>query len=51
MSTLVILGAGTAGTMAANILRKRLDSSWRIVVVDRDDDHDYQPGYLSCRSG
>lgn len=46
MSTLVILGAGTAGTMAANILRKRLDSSWRIVVVDRDDDHDYQPGYL-----
>ena len=44
---LVILGAGTAGTVIANKLRHRLDrAEWRITVVDRDDDHHYQPGYL-----
>jgi sulfide:quinone oxidoreductase len=44
---LVVLGAGTAGTMVANKLVKRLDSAeWTITVVDKDDVHDYQPGYL-----
>lgn len=44
---LLILGAGTAGTVIANKLRHRLDrAEWRITVVDRDDDHHYQPGYL-----
>jgi sulfide:quinone oxidoreductase len=44
---LLILGAGTAGTMIANKLRKRLGKEeWRITVVDRDDRHHYQPGYL-----
>jgi sulfide:quinone oxidoreductase len=47
MNTLVILGGGTAGTMTANKLRGRLSADeWRIVVVDKNDDHDYQPGYL-----
>ncbi|QNN51872.1 type III sulfide quinone reductase, selenoprotein subtype [Nocardioides mesophilus] len=47
MRDLVILGAGTAGTMAANKLRRKLDrNDWRITVVDRDDEHHYQPGYL-----
>ncbi|HLS43841.1 MAG TPA: FAD/NAD(P)-binding oxidoreductase [Ornithinicoccus sp.] len=46
MNTLLILGAGTAGTMAANQLRKVLDSTWSINVVDRDDEHLYQPGLL-----
>lgn len=32
--------------MSANHLRSQLDSSWEITVVDRDDDHHYQPGYL-----
>jgi sulfide:quinone oxidoreductase len=44
---LLILGAGTAGTMIANKLRKRLGKEeWRITIVDRDDRHHYQPGYL-----
>jgi len=44
---LVILGAGTAGTIVANRLRKRLDASeWEIVVVDESRDHLYQPGFL-----
>jgi sulfide:quinone oxidoreductase len=44
---LLVLGAGTAGTMIVNKLRRRLDrDQWQITVVDRDDDHHYQPGYL-----
>ena len=47
MDELVILGAGTAGTMIANKLRRRLRrGEWSITVVDRDDEHHYQPGYL-----
>lgn len=46
MARLLILGAGTAGTMAANLLRKALDDSWMITVVDQDTHHHYQPGYL-----
>jgi sulfide:quinone oxidoreductase len=44
---LLVLGAGTAGTMAVNKLRRRLPGSdWRITVVDTTDRHFYQPGYL-----
>ncbi|WP_407343737.1 NAD(P)/FAD-dependent oxidoreductase [Pengzhenrongella phosphoraccumulans] len=44
---LLVLGAGTAGTMIVNKLRHRLSSAeWSITVVDRDDVHPYQPGYL-----
>ena len=47
MRTLVILGGGTAGTMAANKLRARLAAEeWQIIVIDKDDNHDYQPAYL-----
>ena len=44
---LVVLGAGTAGTLLANQLRRRFDKEeLRIDVVDRDDAHIYQPGLL-----
>ncbi len=46
MKRLLILGAGTAGTMVANRLRSRLDEEWEVSIVDRDDSHHYQPGYL-----
>ena len=47
MKRLLILGAGTAGTMVANKLRRRLpDSEWAITIVDQDPEHHYQPGYL-----
>jgi sulfide:quinone oxidoreductase len=47
MRTLLVLGGGTAGTMVANRLRHRLDRhDWTVVVVDQDDEHHYQPGYL-----
>jgi sulfide:quinone oxidoreductase len=44
---IVILGAGTGGTMIANRLRRRFDlDAAQIHVVDRDDRHLYQPGLL-----
>jgi sulfide:quinone oxidoreductase len=44
---IVILGGGTGGTMAANLLRRRFDHDEAdIHVVDRDDRHVYQPGLL-----
>jgi sulfide:quinone oxidoreductase len=47
MKRLLILGGGTAGTIAANKLRRRLPrDDWSITVVDKDDEHVYQPGLL-----
>lgn len=47
MKSLVILGAGTAGTMMANHLRKKLDKKeWEISIIDERKEHHYQPGYL-----
>ena len=47
MKNLLILGAGTSGTMMANHLRKSLPKNqWNITVVDKDETHYYQPGFL-----
>jgi sulfide:quinone oxidoreductase len=43
---IVVLGAGTAGTIVSNNLRRHLPSDWEITVIDRDDEHIYQPGLL-----
>ena len=47
MKRLVILGAGTAGTMMANHLHHKLNrKEWAIDIVDERTEHHYQPGYL-----
>jgi sulfide:quinone oxidoreductase len=47
MKNLVIIGAGTAGTMMANKLHQALPTDqWSITVVDKDNLHYYQPGFL-----
>jgi sulfide:quinone oxidoreductase len=51
MARIVILGAGTAGTIMANRLRRRFAAqvaagATTITVVDQDDAHVYQPGLL-----
>lgn len=47
MKKLVILGAGCAGSMVANKLRKMLNrDEWSITIIDKDDKHIYQPGLL-----
>jgi len=47
MKRLLILGAGSAGTMMSNHLAKKLDlGEWKITVVDQHKTHYYQPGFL-----
>ena len=47
MKKLVILGAGTAGTMMVNKMNAVLNrDEWQITIVDQDPTHYYQPGFL-----
>ena len=51
MTRILVLGAGTAGTMIANRLRRHYAQAIRagrvrITIVDQDDKHVYQPGLL-----
>lgn len=47
MKRILILGAGTGGTMMANKLVRALGGDgWRVTVVDRGETHVYQPGLL-----
>ena len=47
MKQIVILGAGTSGTMTANKLVRELPAGeWQITIVDKDFVHYYQPGFL-----
>ncbi|MBI3586365.1 MAG: NAD(P)/FAD-dependent oxidoreductase [Ignavibacteriales bacterium] len=47
MKKLLILGAGTAGTMMLNKLHGMLDKNeWQITIVDQCETHYYQPGFL-----
>jgi len=47
LKRLLILGAGTAGTMMANHLNHELDrEEWEIDIIDERQEHHYQPGYL-----
>ena len=47
MKKILVLGAGTAGTMVANRLVRMMDlNKWAITIVDEDPVHYYQAGYL-----
>jgi sulfide:quinone oxidoreductase len=47
MKKIVILGAGTAGTMMANHLSHKINKDeWSIDIIDERKEHYYQPGYL-----
>jgi sulfide:quinone oxidoreductase len=47
MKRLLVIGAGTAGTMVVNRLRPILDADeWKITIVDPVETHYYQPGFL-----
>lgn len=47
MKKLLILGAGTAGTMVANRLNRVLEmKDWEVTLVDPDPVHYYQPDFL-----
>jgi len=47
MKHLLVLGGGTAGTMMVNKLLPVLDKQeWKITLVDENETHYYQPGFL-----
>jgi sulfide:quinone oxidoreductase len=47
MKRIIILGAGTAGTIMASHLNKKLQKKdWEIDIIDEREEHYYQPGYL-----
>ncbi|HYW35299.1 MAG TPA: FAD/NAD(P)-binding oxidoreductase [Balneolaceae bacterium] len=47
MKKLVILGAGTGGTIMVNKLKRALpDQEWDITIIDKEPVHYYQPGFL-----
>jgi sulfide:quinone oxidoreductase len=47
MKKLLILGAGTAGTIMANKMRKQLPvDEWSVTIVEKQLTHYYQPGFL-----
>jgi len=47
MRKIVILGGGTAGSIMANKLNKVLNKNeWKIILIDANNTHYYQPGFL-----
>ncbi|HBZ56943.1 MAG TPA: hypothetical protein DEO88_16190 [Syntrophobacteraceae bacterium] len=47
MRRIIILGSGAGGTMVAANLRKELaEDEWNITVIDREEQHHFQSGYL-----
>ncbi|MFQ5920370.1 MAG: FAD-dependent oxidoreductase, partial [Thermoplasmata archaeon] len=46
MATIVMLGGGVGGLVAANTLRRRLDRKHKIILVDRQDQHVFTPSFL-----
>jgi sulfide:quinone oxidoreductase len=47
MKKILILGSGAGGTMVAAKLRQELEErEWQITIIDNDEIHHYQPGWL-----
>lgn len=49
--TVVVLGGGVGGVVAATTLRKRLPAEHRVVLVDREPDHLFAPSLLWLITG
>jgi sulfide:quinone oxidoreductase len=49
--TVCILGGGIGGVVAANRLKKRLGSTARIILIDKNPDHVFQPSFLNVLVG
>ncbi len=49
--TILILGAGIGGVVAASLLRKRLPRTHRVVLVEREERHVFPPSLLWLMTG
>ncbi len=50
-NTIVILGAGVGGMVAANELRRRLPAAQRVILVERDAEYTFAPSFLWLMTG
>lgn len=51
MQTIIILGGGTGGLVAANKLRKKVGRDTRIILIDKSQTHIYAPSFLYLMLG
>ena len=51
MKTIVILGGGVGGIVAANELRKRLDIEHKIILIEKNRIHAFAPSFLWLMTG
>ena len=49
--TVVILGGGIGGIVAANDLRRKLPAEHRVVLVERNAEHAFAPSFLWLMTG
>jgi sulfide:quinone oxidoreductase len=49
--TICILGGGIGGVVAANRLKKQLGSTGRVILIDKNPDHVFQPSFLNVLAG
>ncbi|MBI2237159.1 MAG: NAD(P)/FAD-dependent oxidoreductase, partial [Actinobacteria bacterium] len=49
--TVVVMGGGTGGLVAARELRRRLDASDRVVLIDRSPTYSFAPSFLWVMTG
>lgn len=50
-NTILILGGGVGGLVAANELRRRLADEHRVVIVEKNPDHAFAPSFLWLMTG
>jgi sulfide:quinone oxidoreductase len=50
-STIVVLGGGIGGMVAANTIRRQLPSSHRVVLVEKNPQHAFAPSFLWLMTG
>lgn len=49
--TIIILGGGTGGLVAANKLRKKADKNTKVILIDKNETHIYAPSFLYLMLG
>lgn len=49
--TVIVLGGGIGGLVAANLLRKKLGNEHRVMLIDRQGKHFFAPSYLWILTG
>ncbi|MEW5980456.1 MAG: FAD/NAD(P)-binding oxidoreductase [Acidobacteriota bacterium] len=50
-STIVVLGGGIGGMVAANEMRRQLPSAYRVVLVEKNAQHAFAPSFLWLMTG